>query len=71
MRDMGCCTSQEVMQDPVLAADGYSYERLAIEQWLMNHDTSPMTNARLPNKNLIPNHALRSSIMEAVQRAMQ
>jgi len=35
---------QEVMRDPVLATDGYSYERSAIEQWLRTHNTSPMSN---------------------------
>jgi hypothetical protein len=37
------------MKDPVLAADGYTYERTAIETWLSSHDTSPVTNAMLPN----------------------
>eukprot|EP00983_Pelagomonas_calceolata_P133785 1161997-Pelagomonas_calceolata.AAC.4 len=32
------------MRDPVLATDGYSYERAAIEQWFRSHDTSPMSN---------------------------
>jgi hypothetical protein len=36
--------AQELMRDPVLASDGYSYERSAIEQWLRSHDTSPMSN---------------------------
>lgn len=56
------------MTDPVLAADGYSYERSAIESWLAGHNTSPMTNGALPHRNLIPNHALRSSILEHRQR---
>ncbi len=38
---------QECMQDPVVAADGYTYERHAIEQWLGAHRTSPMTNERM------------------------
>ena len=56
------------MNDPVLATDGYTYDRPAIEQWLQQHDTSPMTNQALPSKGLTPNHALRSAIMEWRQR---
>eukprot|EP00904_Undaria_pinnatifida_P004994 jgi/Undpi1/1624/HiC_scaffold_11.g05014.m1 len=29
------------MRDPVIAADGHTYDREAIEMWLRNHDTSP------------------------------
>ena len=28
------CITQEIMQDPVITADGHSYERSAIEKWL-------------------------------------
>lgn len=62
------CGPQECMRDPVIAADGYTYERSAIEEWLRTHDTSPMTNAHLQHKGLTPNHALRSSILEAEER---
>lgn len=51
-----------------MAADGYTYEKLALESWLTNHDTSPITNAPLLHKNLTPNHPLRSQIMEWHQR---
>jgi hypothetical protein len=52
------------MIDPHVASDGYTYDRKAIELWLSTNDTSPMTNLRLPNKSLIPNHSLRSAIMD-------
>lgn len=58
-------SSHEVMTDPVLARDGFSYERAAIEHWLRTHDTSPMTNQRLPSRELVPNNALRSAIRQA------
>ena len=32
--DLRCPISLEVMRDPVIAADGHSYERASIEQWL-------------------------------------
>ncbi|KFM60500.1 WD repeat, SAM and U-box domain-containing protein 1, partial [Stegodyphus mimosarum] len=40
-----CPITQEVMRNPVVAADGYSYEKCAIQEWLESgRDTSPMTN---------------------------
>ncbi|KAF3789273.1 U-box domain-containing protein 52 [Nymphaea thermarum] len=59
-----CPILQDVMEDPWVAPDGYTYERRAIERWLSNQDTSPMTNLPLPNKNLVPNRALSSAISE-------
>eukprot|EP00262_Sarcandra_glabra_P014275 TRINITY_DN413_c0_g1_i1.p1 TRINITY_DN413_c0_g1~~TRINITY_DN413_c0_g1_i1.p1 ORF type:complete len:830 (-),score=143.23 TRINITY_DN413_c0_g1_i1:275-2764(-) len=59
-----CPILQDVMGNPHVAADGYSYERRAIEIWLSMNDKSPMTNLPFPNKNLIPNYTLLSAIME-------
>lgn len=56
------CTCAQVMIDPVVCEDGHSYERGGIEAWLRNHDTSPMSNAHLNSKMVVPNHALRNSI---------
>jgi hypothetical protein len=52
------------MVDPCVASDGYTYDRKAIEMWLSMNDKSPMTNLQLLNKNLIPNHSLRSAITD-------
>jgi hypothetical protein len=59
------------MSDPVIAADGYTYDRRAIGQWFDAHNTSPMSNAVLPHTQLTPNNALRSSIMEWKERCGQ
>lgn len=57
------------MEDPHIAADGYTYEAEALRGWLdTDHTTSPMTNLQLEHTNLIPNHALRSAIQEWKQR---
>ena len=47
-----CPITKDVMQDPVLAADGYTYERLAIEAWMERSNTSPITNLPLDNNTL-------------------
>ncbi|KAL3527552.1 hypothetical protein ACH5RR_012208 [Cinchona calisaya] len=60
-----CPIYQDVMKNPHIAADGFSYEFEAIEEWLRTgHDTSPMTNLRLKHKQLTPNHTLRSLIQD-------
>lgn len=64
-----CPIFQEIMQDPVVAADGFTYEAEALRGWLdSGHETSPMTNLTLSHKNLVPNHALRSAIQEWLQQ---
>ena len=50
------------MVDPVLAPDGFSYERAAIERWFRTKRTSPQTNAPVASTALVPNIALRGLI---------
>lgn len=66
--DFLCPITAEVMEDPVITADGFSYERSAIEAWLASHDTSPLTNNVLPHRLVVPNHTLRSVIREHMER---
>ncbi|KAK9829426.1 hypothetical protein WJX72_005783 [[Myrmecia] bisecta] len=59
--DAICCPiTQEPMMDPVICADGHTYELTAITQWLEKHHTSPMTNEPLPSKALVPNKAIKN-----------
>uniref|UniRef100_A0A6N2KCD2 Uncharacterized protein n=1 Tax=Salix viminalis TaxID=40686 RepID=A0A6N2KCD2_SALVM len=59
-----CPILQEVMGDPQIAADGFTYEAEAIRGWLQSgHNTSPMTNLKLEHCNLLPNHALHRAIL--------
>ena len=41
---------------------GHTYEREAIEQWLVTHSTSPLTNEELRHKTLTPNYMVRGLI---------
>ncbi|XP_039167253.1 U-box domain-containing protein 33-like isoform X2 [Eucalyptus grandis] len=64
-----CPISNEIMRDPHVAADGFTYEASEIRRWLSDgHDTSPMTNNPLSTLDLFPNQALRSMIQEWRQR---
>ena len=59
-----CSLTHEAMIDPVIDALGNTYERAAIERWLRGHNTSPLTGAVLPHKELTPNIVLKSIIQE-------
>lgn len=59
-----CPILKDVMNEPCVAADGYTYDRKAIEEWLRENDKSPTTNLPLPNKNLLPNYTLLSAILD-------
>jgi hypothetical protein len=64
-RDLTCPITGEILIDPVVAADGHTYERQAIERWLQDHQTSPLTNAALTSKQLLPNLRLKAIAEEA------
>eukprot|EP01047_Picozoa_sp_COSAG01_P050771 COSAG01_NODE_5167_length_4438_cov_16.802720_4_plen_333_part_00 len=68
-RQFLCPITYEVMKEPVVCADGHTYEQEAIEEWLRHHDTSPVTNAVLPMKQTFPNYSLRSAIRDFMARA--
>ena len=54
------------MEDPVVASDGFSYERIFIEDWLKKHSTSPKTGANI-KKTLFPNTNLKIRIQELME----
>ncbi|KAK1365246.1 U-box domain-containing protein 34-like [Heracleum sosnowskyi] len=57
-----CPILQEVMKDPHIASDGYTYEHKAIQIWVDRYNVSPVTNQRLQHKMLTPNHTLHTAI---------
>ncbi|XP_025893929.1 WD repeat, SAM and U-box domain-containing protein 1 [Nothoprocta perdicaria] len=58
-----CPITRELMKEPVIAADGYSYEKEALENWLSSkRRSSPMTNLPLPSVLLTPNRSLKTAI---------
>ena len=63
-----CPISTDLMEDPVIAADGHSYERRDIAAWFARGKrTSPKTGARLPHTHLTPNHNLKSAIRDFLE----
>ena len=62
-----CPILQEMMQDPVMAADGHTYERQAIETWIKQKGgraLSPATGLRLDHHELQTNFLIKKMIEE-------
>lgn len=56
-----CPITMEVFDEPVIDNEGNTYEKNAIEKWMMDNDnSSPLT--RNPITSLVPNRSLKSSI---------
>jgi len=62
-----CPISKDLIEDAVIAADGHSYDRAQIEQWLSSHRISPKTGAVMPSKVLLANHSLQQAIQDFAQ----
>ncbi|KAA6391927.1 MAG: hypothetical protein EZS28_012543 [Streblomastix strix] len=60
-----CPITQEAMIDPVIAEDGFSYERQAIVDWLKINRTSPITRQPMSEILLKPNIELKKQIQSA------
>ncbi len=66
-----CPITHCLMTDPVVAADGHTYQREAIQKWFLNFTglaRSPMTNEYLEHTSLVPNFTLRSLIISWKQK---
>ena len=59
VNDYRCPLTGSKMRDPVTAADGHTYERVAIENWLASSGKSPVTGKPLPHRALVPNLLVR------------
>ena len=51
-----CSLTHDVLKDPVILADGQTYEREAIQEWLQRSKDSPLTGETLPFAPNQPSH---------------
>lgn len=56
------------MTDPVMAADNFTYQRTAIQQWMERSNASPITQLPLAHRNLTVNGALQADIYSELLR---
>ena len=55
---------QALMREPVIAADGQTYEKQAMSAWLQQHKNSPVTGEALAHNHLVPNTVIKSLIQQ-------
>lgn len=66
--DFLCPITHEIMREPVICSDGYTYEKSAISEWFMSGKyTSPMTNELLTKTDYNLNTELRNKIYEFLE----
>lgn len=58
-----CPILQELWEDPVVASDGHTYERRAIQQWMQKESTSPLTRDHL-QPQLYPNRFAKTVLWQ-------
>ena len=67
--DFLCPITTDLMSDPVLASDGHTYERRAIQDWFKREGkkgrrTSPKTRENISDTKLIPIRSMKNGIEE-------
>ena len=65
-RSFFCPLTMEVMVDPVIDAEGNTYERKALMLWLSHYGVSPVSRQPLNSNLVVPNFALRDTIHEVM-----
>lgn len=57
-----CPISGSLMREPVLAQDGQTYEKAAIQEWIERYGKSPFTNEHLSVEELQSNRPIKDLI---------
>eukprot|EP01080_Neovahlkampfia_damariscottae_P003160 gene3160-5476_t len=64
-----CPITFDLMEEPVfLVETGHSFERYALEEWLQNNNTCPLTQTELKTKQFVTNWSLKKAIEEWKQQ---
>jgi Mg-chelatase subunit ChlD len=61
--NFNCPISHVLMENPVIAEDGFTYDKNSIEEWFKTNNTSPMTRSVI-SKVLIPNIEIKNAIQD-------
>ena len=60
-----CPMSKKLLVDPVVAGDGFTYDRHSITQWFESgHNDSPVTQKELRSRATLPNLWVKSAVVE-------
>jgi len=70
-RDLMCPVTAEIFVDPVVIADGHTYERIAILQWFKKKYTSPVTNLPVDPSIVVPNTSFREQVLALQEKYLK
>ena len=62
-----CPITTEIMVFPVVASDGHTYSHNGIAEWMRHKQSSPQTG-QMMDARLVPNHHLRSNILDWIDK---
>lgn len=65
--ELVCPITQELFEHPVVACDGFTYERAAIEKHFQRRRVSPKTNLPIESTAIIHNHTVHSLVADWVE----
>ncbi|KAH9492407.1 WD repeat, SAM and U-box domain-containing protein 1 [Bulinus truncatus] len=63
-----CPITHEIMKEPVIASDGYTYDKQAILNWIENEQRSPMTNMLLTSTDVVLNRTVKMMIQKFLDK---
>ncbi|CAF2416005.1 unnamed protein product [Rotaria sp. Silwood2] len=66
-----CPITHELFRDPVIGADGHTYERKNIIAWIQKHATSPITRESMDLQTLRPNYIVKKMVDEFLSLSSQ
>ncbi|CAF1684851.1 unnamed protein product, partial [Adineta ricciae] len=71
INSLKCPITYEFFRDPVIGADGHTYERENITVWIQKHGTSPITREPMDLKSLRPNFIVKKMVEDFLSLSLQ
>lgn len=66
--DVSCPITKEIFLDPVIACDGFTYEKSALVKWFKKSDISPITGEKMDNTIFIENKIIKNIIKQIIEK---
>jgi serine/threonine protein kinase len=66
-----CPITYQLFHDPVIGADGHTYERENITAWIQKHATSPITRESMDLSSLRPNYTVKKMVEDFASSSLQ
>ena len=71
IKDLICPITLKIFREPCVASDGFIYEKTYIERWFKTNDTSPTTNVKMDNMNIVSCNYIKQKIKNLYEKYPQ